>query len=212
MYGGNCAAEFFLSCLDLQRELTKANIGHDFLVTTNESLITRARNTSVSTFMKHDFEAMMFLDADIQFKAEDVAKLWNEMAENDRDIMVAAYPMKRPGSDVTAWKNGQLVKLDDLNGITEVDYAGTGFMLIRRRVFEAMEKMSPQSAYDEGNVGKCYAHFDTGVVSDKPMPEWKDRFYCSEDYWFCRKARNLGMKIHLDPSIRLGHVGRFVYT
>src|SRR3990167_2704092 len=79
MYGGQCTAEFFQSALDLRGSLIQSGVSHQWLVTTNESLIPRARNTSVARFMfdplLSKYDRFMFIDADIEFKAEDVKKL-----------------------------------------------------------------------------------------------------------------------------------------
>jgi len=206
MYGGQCTAEFFESCLALKTEMTRNGVDNEWLITTNESLIPRARNTSVARFLfdpelsRHD--RLMFIDADIEFKPEDVAKLWNL----DVDVAVAAYPMKREEAGVTAWKNGKLVDLDDFDGPTDIDFAGTGFMMIKRHVFERLADAHPEWEHEEGKVGKCFTFFNTSVVDDGAGP-----YYISEDYWFCRYWRQAGGKIILDPSIRLGHVGRKVY-
>lgn len=206
MYGGNCTAEFFRSAFSLARDLTLSGVDHQWLVTDNESLITRARNTSVARFLQDEalksYDALMFIDADIEFSSDDVAKLWNLNVP----IATAAYPMKRGGSDVTAWKNGKLVSLNDLKDPIPVDYAGTGFLMIRRHVFKTLIENRPSIGHEEGKVGKCWAFFDTGLVDDGA-----GLWYCSEDYWFCRMARQSGFEIILEPSIRLGHVGRRVY-
>ena len=206
MYGGQCTAEFFQSALDLRGSLIQSGISHQWLVTTNESLIPRARNTSVARFMfdplLSKYDRFMFIDADIEFKAEDVQKLWNL----DADVACAAYPMKREQGGVTAWRGGKLVALDDLSGPTEVDFAGTGFLMIKRSVFEKMMEHYPQLEHEEGRVGRCFAFFNTEVVNDGAGP-----YFISEDYYFCRNLRKMGLKIVLDPSIRLGHVGRKVY-
>lgn len=204
MFGGQCTSEYFLSCLDLREDLVRSGLKHTWLVTTNESLIPRARNTSVAKFMASDYDVLMFIDADIEFKSEDVQKLWNL----DKEVSCAAYPMKRPGSDVTAWKDGKLVKLDDLEGPTPVDYAGTGFLMIKRNVFKRMQFTHKDSAHTEGHVGQVFDIFPTRVSEGET---WQDRYYVSEDYAFCENWRNMGGEIILEPSIRLGHVGRHVY-
>ncbi len=92
MYGGMCTKEYFLSCLELERALTENGIKHTFLVTSNESLIPRARNTSVATFLQSGYETFMFIDADIEFQAEDVAKLYQLIKEEGYLVATAAYP------------------------------------------------------------------------------------------------------------------------
>jgi len=159
-YGGQATVPYMRSILSLQESLLASEVPHDFLFTSNESLIQRARNTSVATFLKTDYESLMFIDADIEFSAEDVAKLWNL----DVPVAVGAYSMKRPDKPVSAWKDGRLVDLDELSGLTEVDYAGTGFMLIKRQVFVAMQAQYPELDHEEGHVGKCHGWFDCPII------------------------------------------------
>ncbi len=211
MFGGQCTSEFFNSALDLRGSLLAANVGHDWHVITNESLITRARQTAVAKFMFDDdikkYTHFMFIDGDIEFCADDVAKLFNL----DVDIACGAYPMKKEGSFVSAWIDGKLTEQGDLekiDGPALCDYAGTGFLMIKRHVFEKMAEEYPELKHDMGGGRECYAFFDTFVSKAE---DWKERFYCSEDYAFCSRWKDLGGKIILDPSIKLGHVGRKVY-
>lgn len=197
MYGGNCTEPYFLSCLSLQAELINAGMDHNWLTTANESLIPRARNTSVTQFLNTDYECLLFIDADLQFTPEDVSRLWNL----DADVAVAAYPMKRPDTPLSAWRNGKLVDITDEIEPFEVDFAGTGFMLIKRHVFDAMIKCYPSLTHEE-SVGRTWALFDTMI--------WNDT-YLSEDYAFCKRWRDIGGKVICDPTIKLIHWGSYGY-
>lgn len=198
MFGGQCTREYFESCLNLKEDLTEIGVKHDWLTIANESLITRGRNTIADMFLKTDYEALLFIDADIRFSTEDVAKLWNLNAP----IAVGAYRMKCAEKKWGAWADGEMVDLDDIVEDAEpfeVDYAATGFMMIQRDVFEKM-KPEVESYYEEG---ERFAFFQDPIV---------DGFHMSEDYFFCSTWRNLDGKILLDPSIKLGHVGVTEYA
>lgn len=195
-YGGMITAAHFNSCLKLKAELMATGMEHGWLVGTNESLITRARNEMTASFLASEFSHMMWLDADIEFTPEDVAKVWNL----DADIAVAFYSMKRSDMPLSAWKDGRLVKIEECpNEPFEVDYAGTGFMLIRRSVIETMAKTSENYLGPNGRVPALYM---TPIHND---------VFESEDYNFCRRARECGFKIVGDPSICLGHIGQYRY-
>ena len=113
---------------------------------------------------------------------------------------VGVYPMKKFPITWAAWKDGSLVELETLDGPTEVDYAGTGFMLIKREVLEGIEA----PLYEE--QGPCKRWFHADVIDDGAGP-----FYCSEDYWFCREARKAGFKVIMDPKAKLTHWGTHAY-
>ena len=200
MYGGMCTAQFHQSSMALAEELTKAGVSYDWATPFNESLITRARNNLVAEFLASDKEVLMFIDADIAFSVEDVSKLWNLSCEGN-GIVVGAYPMKIPGSTTSAWVNGKMVHLSDLGSVpVEVDFAGTGFFMVRRDALERMIDVYRGLEYEE--KGTKYALFDTEI---------HDNIYLSEDYCFCRRYRAIGGKILLDPTIKLKHIGNYTF-
>lgn len=195
-YGGMATTAYVRSVLMLRDELDRQGLEHDFNIAENESLVTRARNEMTASFLATDHSHMMWIDADIDFQPKDVAALWN-MQEN---IAVAAYPMKLwDGSRLfAAWKDGALVSdLDQFDGPTEVDLAGTGFMLIRREVIETLRLTAPSY---QGMTGRVPALYMTPVHNDG---------FESEDFHFCRIAREAGFKIMMEPSVRLGHIKQF---
>ena len=196
MFGNFCHRAYFESCLRLQESLLEGGVDHTWLTTGNESLITRARNTSVATFLKTDFEYLMFIDADIEFSPESVAKLWNL----DAKVKCGAYPMKRPDQPLSAWLDGKLVQLNGDEGLLKVDYCGTGFLMIHRSVFEDLKPHVEH--YEEGHVGECWGFFDLMPFNGVSL---------SEDYAFCERWRKLGGEIILDSSIKLGHWGQYRY-
>jgi hypothetical protein len=192
-YGGKVESPHFSSCLNLKEELIRAGLEHDWLIGRNESLVTRARNEMTFQFLKTKFTHQCWLDADIEFTPEDVSKLWNLQT----DIAVGFYCMKREDQPLSAWKDGKLVRIEDCpKEPFEVDYAGTGFMLIKREVIETLARSAQSYVGPDGRVSALYM-----------TPVHNDGFE-SEDYHFCRKAREAGFKVIGDPSIRLGHWGQ----
>mgnify|MGYP001577792157 CR=1 FL=1 len=198
MYGGNCTEPFFHSVMRTIRELTLLGVEYDWLTERNESLVHRARMEMTATFLRRkEFTHLFWIDADIEFDPAHVAALWNMQVP----IACGVYAMKKRDQQwFAAWKNGHLVKdLDQFDGPVEVDYCGTGFLLIRRDVIETLAAKAPTW---EGANGPVPALFMTPIHNG-----------CleSEDYNFCRQAREAGFKIMMDPSVRLGHWGSYRY-
>ena len=187
--------------MELKQGLTEMGVKNNWLTNGNESLITRGRNTMVSTFLKGDYERLMFIDADIEFDPDDVGKLWNL----DKDVAVGAYPMKRKDSPLSAWRDGKLVSIEGETEPFKVDYAGTGFMMIKRGVFEKMRQKLPHLWHNEG-IGDCWAFFDCELHGHEEA-----RVYLSEDYNFCQRWRDMDGEIWCDPTIKLKHWGVFAY-
>ena len=83
----------------------------------------------------------MFVDADIQFNANDIVKLIN----HDKDIVGGIYLQKTlPKMVVNTIDNGKVE-----GDLIEVGTLGTGFMLVKRRVFEQMIENGATSYVDD---------------------------------------------------------------
>ena len=103
-YGNSVTSAYLRSLVRFAR---MAPIDWDLIMPSrNDSLIQRARNACVRLFLDTRYEYLMFVDADIEFTPEDVAKVWNI----DAPIKGGIYPMKVPEKDVyAAWVGGKLV-------------------------------------------------------------------------------------------------------
>jgi hypothetical protein len=210
-----------------------------FVMVGNESLVTRARNELVGTFLESDSTHLFFIDADISFDPYDVFKL----PLYRRDVVAGAYPTKGLAWDRVvgaksekeareasvnyvinlpkeltkkAKKNGMLdVELHD--GLLEVLDAGTGFMLISRKAIQTMI-----AAYKDD---VSYITDSTVINNDGSLEKVKverhalfdtsielsSNRYLSEDYTFCRRWQNLEGKIWIDPELVLNHHGTYAY-
>lgn len=101
----------------------------------------------------------------------------------------------------------------------EVMEIGTGFMMIKREVFDKFRVSYPTLSYKPDHAGQAnfdgsrYIHMYFPCVIDSKESETgggSDR-YLSEDYAFCQLCRNIGYKIWLMPWMKLGHVGTYEF-
>lgn len=228
-YDQQITEPFFMSFL--KTAIGFKEIGLNFSVSTlSDSLISRARNQLVAKFMANPgFTHLVFIDVDLAFNPDDILKmLWH-----DKEIMTGAYPIKDINWNkvLNAAKNGiEADKLLDSSvrfvvnpvrfadqkivvdkGAIAVHDAGTGFMMIKRSVFEQMFAEHPELKYDDdtGLLNEeerkySYALFNSYVDGDKR--------FLSEDYGFCRYWQEMQGSIWTDPSIELTHMGRMKYT
>jgi len=93
------------------------------------------------------------------------------------------------------------------DGFVTGTYAGAGFLMIKRVVFEKMRASYPHLQYKAAHTmaspslsSNQYAFFD--CVIDEASGE-----YLSEDYAFCQRWRALGGMIWLDTRSTLAHIG-----
>ncbi len=236
-YGGMITTAYFQSMLKTVHRMREAGIGFEILTKSNESLITRARNSLVAEFMgRKEFTHLLFIDADIGFEPELILK----MLSYDKPVTAAAYPTKginwervrklapraKDGPHlrdlsmhytvnfVDADDQPHRVKLSVEDGFVKVPIVSTGFMMIRRDVFETMRGLLPESAYvndvagydNPHTRGNFYTFFDT-------MVHPKSRRYLSEDYGFCYKwVVRCGGEIYLNVEHRLTHYGTYPFS
>ena len=228
-YGGNCNALYMTSLLSLQAVLGKA--GHEAMVSVlvNESLITRGRNALVNQFMKTDADYLFFIDSDIQFYGDQVLP----MIDADKDIICGIYPKKEINWQQVAKgvKNGEdpnnlkhytgswvLNLVDYAGSVTvpvgeplEIWAGGTGFMLIKRKVFEELKDKTPSYINDVVDLANADAPREriTQYFTESIEPETERLL--SEDYHFCRQWRLQGGKIYAAPWVQLSHQGTYAF-
>ena len=168
------------------------------------SIITKARNKLVANFMDSECTDLLFVDADVVINVDAVTRLL--ALSTDRDIVAGTYPRRATDAkfflDFHLDENNQL-EFDE-NGLMRVESVATGFMLIRRHVLENLIADHPEWEYKgDGDGDVEYAVFDFAIV---------DGNYIGEDYLFCRRAREAGFKVYLDPMISLPHIGTQEFT
>lgn len=215
-FGYKCYTPFAEALIRLEKLAAKEDdfeIEYKFMY--QESLITRARNTIVSFFLRSDCTHLMFIDSDIDFHPEDVIKL----ARHTEDIVVGAYPIKHlvrqeGKSDVACLKYAvNLLKtpVPVINNLMEIEYGATGFMMIHRNVIETMIEKYPELKYqNDVPINGEFKREDFHALFDCVIDKESNR-YLSEDYTFCKRWRDIGGKIFMDISVNLSHIGTYVY-
>ena len=180
----------------------------DFVL--NDSLVSRARNTLVARFLDSDYQWLIFLDVDLQFKVEHIARLWLHATKEGRDIVCGMYAMKKLAPRFVA--NYIAGEKPDANGAVRVTESGTGCMVIHRRVFEKMREAMPEIAYttDMNHASGPRTEWDFFAVGPYRYKSGLVR-YLSEDWMFCQRARDLGFEVWVDTQIQIRHMGTLVY-
>jgi len=223
-YGGQCLQKYAESILALQALASKENIQLYIDTIENESLVQRARNVAVGRFMqKSQAEYFMFIDADVHFEPESVIRL----VKSGHELSVACYPKKfvdwnqaaeavKRGDDRNmAMLSASLVlnfgaqKIEVVNGFAPILDGPTGFMLIKRSVFEKMQVRYPELDCVNDHQNR---DFETYNAVFDCMIDPVTRRYLSEDYAFCRRWQQMGGKIYADTETTLGHVGNLPFS
>jgi len=236
MYGGACGGQYTKSSVDLAQLATQYGMDVRFFYLFNESLITRARNYLVDEFLRSDCTHLMFIDSDIGFDPNDVIALAVIAEEGtDKHIVCGPYPkkciawekIKRAVDKGFADKNPENLEkyVGDyvfnpkegtgsipLDEPVEVLEGGTGFMMIQRAALERFQASYPQYMYKPDHVRT--EHFDGSreiLMAFQAEVDPVSKRYLSEDYWFCQKAWEIGVKTWLCPWMKLQHMGSYVF-
>jgi hypothetical protein len=202
-YGGMLTESTFMSYIKWSNTCRQLGIDWTMETMTNESLISRARNTLTAKFLHNkDSTHLMFIDADIGWEPWHLLVMLNR----DVDVIGGLYPMK---SLPVKWcVNGFEGAEEGADGLQEVSKTGTGFMLIKRHVFEKLNA-HPATRPFINDIGLpaelnpyMKTYFDTAVRENR---------YYSEDWTFCENWRDLGGKVWVDKRILLKHTGTYVF-
>ena len=203
-YGGQLTESTFMSFIRWSNTARQLGINYTVETLTNESLISRARNTMVAKFLSNpDSTHLMFIDADIGWEPWHLLLLLH----HDKDVIGGMYPLK--GLPVKWCVNGiEGGEEEDMGRVQEVSKTGTGFMCIKRHVFEKLVD-HPATIPFINDIGlpeelnkDMRTFFDTDVREGR---------YYSEDWTFCENWRDLGGKVWIDKRVLLKHTGTYTY-
>jgi hypothetical protein len=161
-----------------------------------DSLVQRARNDLVRLALEEKFDDLIFMDSDQEWDPEWIFKL---LAYKE-DVIGGTVVKKsdQPLFNIKALKN-QKLKLEE-NGLMEVEAVGTGFMKISSKALKEVWDVSPEYM-NEGK--KCRMVFDVQLIDGELV---------SEDNVFCKKWRDLGNKVYIDPAMTCNHIGVKKYS
>ena len=165
------------------------------------SIITMARNMLVDQFLQSDCTELLFIDADVIPQPEDILRLVAQ--SGDKDITAGMYP--RRAKDKKFFLDFYVNDENDLEfdgALMRANRVGTGFMLIRSHVVEAIAAKSEKYLGQDG-VGQVASVFEFSMLDGK---------FVGEDYTFCDKARAEGFKVWVDVEINLPHMGTEEFT
>jgi len=229
MYGGMCTGMYSSAIAQAIGIMQQARIGMYYSFMMNESLITRARNSLAYDFLQSEATHLLFIDADIGFNPNFIPP----MVHADKDIICGLYPKKEinwvevssavgrgvPPHELEKYTGAFVVNLVDNKQVTtniqepvEIDNGGTGFMLIKRKVFEGLIGKVPTytndmyHAVDTERPVKIINEFFTTSIDEE------SNRLLSEDYHFCKIARKAGFKVWAAPWCNLTHTGTYNFS
>lgn len=164
---------------------------------TGNAMIGDCRGLIVSQFLGSDATELVFVDSDVTWEAGALLKL----VDYPVDFVAGLYPQRKdPINYCCQWDTSK--KEIDLSehGLIEVWGVPAGFMRLSRPMLEKMTAHYTDTQFHCEAAPNKTAH-------DLFGPYRVGRIKFGEDYAFCRRWRDIGGQVWIDPAIRMGHVG-----
>lgn len=147
--------------------------------------VSQNREKIVDQAKKENCTHLLFIDHDMKFKPTDIEHL----IKYNKDIVTISYNNRELPLNAMV----EMLSVDDYDDyeipkeLFKVAKVGLGCALIKMSVFNKIKKPYFPMKYDNGLVIE------------------------SEDIGFCRKVREANLDIWCDPTLKIGHIGDYVY-
>lgn len=198
-YDSKINALTMVSIFNNLKQLEQDGHAINFYLQTKGCYIDLNRNRIADEFLKDGFTDLIFVDSDVAFEADAMKKL----VDRDVQIVGGIYPYRElddKGYPID-------IRLDDKKypvvnkeqQLIECEHLPTGFMRIRRDVFDILNEKYPENCDDKGRS----FHFRTGLL----FRDRGDNKYYGEDVYFCKICNEAGIKVYCDPTIEFIHFG-----
>lgn len=225
-YGCKMSCTFVSSLLRFEGWCLSNGLKLTFEFLGNESLIPRARCVLAERAMRSGATHLLFIDADIGFQPISILR----MLAYDAPITAGIYAKKGLSwPDICKSKKTDVASLRDAglnyninfvqntqqhqvtHGFVEVHDAATGFMLVRLDALRFLrEKYAPTHTVvndipsSRDSIREYVCLFDCMICPTSKR-------YLSEDYAFCRRAQQHGLRVFADLFAPLTHTGSMLF-
>jgi hypothetical protein len=154
-----------------------------------DALVQRARNDLIALAIEGEYDALIFIDADMEWNP-----LWvMELLARPEDVVGGTARKKTDNAEIYVLKTSDLTVHP--NGLIKCEGLGTGFVKLSRKALQALWDNSPQYT-NEGKVRRMVCNVE---VIDGQL--------YSEDVSMFRKLNALGFDCWLNPRMTCAHIG-----
>lgn len=180
--------------------------------------IAEARSQIVDTFLTapqfKEAEWLWWLDADAAFEPDTLSRLMDQAHATERPIVGAlafgganpdnmfptVYSLEPPPDGGKGWGMDRITDYPR-DALVKVGATGCHCVIVHRQVFVAM-----QAANARRENPSVYPWYAEGMVNSRTGAP------IGEDVFFCLSAQALGIPVHVDTSIKVGHCKEVVLT
>ena len=206
--------ETCVSLMDMFSTLGRSGIECKFK-SVKTSLVTHGRNLLTCGFLDSNFDYMLFVDADVEFQPEAVAR----MLVPKKDIICTPYRVKEENIKYAVrFKDPDFIKIEPFD-LVEIEEGPAGLMLIKRVVFERLMDKRPDLKINFDEPTRKKMNKEIGAVEDAidryMYNFWDTTFHLDTGEWkgedlsFCALAREAGFKIYANLDSGTTHHGSY---
>lgn len=157
----------------------------------------RARNLTVATAMASGADEIFLIDSDIGWDPKDFVRL----CQADADVIGGAQE-RRTLNETREFACSPLEQPRAGEPFRSV-LTATSFLRVTRRVLDALAASGTAPRFEYASLPEeaqpyLRAYFQYELCENR---------FDGEDTWFCRKAREHGFDVWVDPTVRLRHYG-----
>ncbi len=148
-----------------------------------------------------------FIDADLEWDPESVLRF----VRHPGDIVAGIYPKKNdvPDFPCSLMADPETGKFLEKDGLIKAAMVPTGFLCVRRHVYEAQAAVSYRYRDSMAQGVICRNIFEMGFcLEPQPHDAEVDGEWWGEDPAWCRKTLAMGYDILVDPTANFGHRGQ----
>jgi hypothetical protein len=203
-YEGKVYVQYAMMLLDLQKILEMHGYQVNIRLPVGGSLLVSDRNRILQMFWESGDDYLLCLDSDLAFNPNYILQFIEQMNKTNKDFIGGVYPSRdgkgfnfRPSLE----EDSKIVQCKE-TGLLQMQYIPAGCMFMTRNLIGKLRDHFPELHYkpkeekSDASPGVCL--FDTQV--------WEGEFW-GEDYVFCRRVREAGFDIWINPTIVFNHAG-----
>lgn len=192
---GSPDASYTFSIAQTRQALHDVGFNTRYMLLEGNCHVDDARNVIVQHFLDSECTDLVFIDADVSWRPEQVV----ELLEYDADIVGGVYPYRRADKQMDVPVR-MIPGKTPVDGLLEVEGLPTGFMRIRRHVLEQAASQVPSYQHNGATVP---------IVFERAMI---DGVRWGGDLSFCNRWRQSGGKVYAVYDMDLGHAAKVIYT
>lgn len=199
-YEGKVIIPYAISLAETVAFLHNNNVNIQYNINPSGSLLVAERNIILQKFWESDCTHVLMIDNDLGWPAQAVLA----MLHSNKDFIAGCYPVRGNENEFLfrAPKDSKGNLIVDKH-LIKMDYVPAGFVMLNRNAIKKMRNFHKNLYYEPkvkniNNPEPSYMFFNTEI--------WNKEFW-GEDFVFCRKAKEAGLEIWVDPLIQFNHNG-----